>query len=638
MEFKGFQLDDFQIQAIEAVERNESVVVSAATGTGKTLIADYVIDKFLNQKRRVIYTAPIKALSNQKFRDFKRLYGPENVGIITGDVQINTEAMILVMTTEIYRNMLLSHDPLLETVAYTVFDEIHYLSDIERGTIWEESLIFSPKHMRFLCLSATIPNAEQFAGWIEAIKGHKVGVVKYAKRAVPLQHLLFDADFGMQEPKEMRKLLSIPEQRPRGRDRRPSKEDFPIVHPGQVITELKSQGLLPCFYFVFSRRECERKAEDVARKFDLLSPEKKASVAELFRTVIPAELHGLASVKFVRSVASKGIAVHHAGLLPQLKEAVELAFAAGLISVLFTTETFAVGINLPAKAVVFSSLTKWDGMNFRMLNTKEYFQLAGRAGRRGLDKVGYAIGIVDRKLAAIDKILLMLEGDKEPIRSQFKLSFNTVMHLLAHHNPEQRETILKSNFDYFVRRQEGSHVRIMASFNNKVKTLAKMGYLTPESKLTWKGAFLLKVYANELILGEIFGTDVHQQFDEIELCLLISAIVFEERKNMHFKMAKQDPVTESIVKKLAMNPYALEHVDKFTLKRLSLLVTCWASGAEFSQILEFTELPEGDIVHFFLRISDAMRQLRHASEDEGLRNRLSGCLKRMYRDVVKVNL
>jgi superfamily II RNA helicase len=224
MQFKGFELDDFQIKAIEAVEKNESVVVSAATGTGKTLIADYVIDKFIQVQKRVIYTAPIKALSNQKFRDFKKLYGKENVGIITGDVQINTEALILVMTTEIYRNMLLSHDELISTVAYVVFDEIHYISDIDRGTIWEESLIFSPEHIRFLCLSATIPNARQFADWIQAIKKHTVSVVSYDKRAVPLHHLLFDADFGMQEPRELRKLLEIPEQRQRGRHKHDKKE------------------------------------------------------------------------------------------------------------------------------------------------------------------------------------------------------------------------------------------------------------------------------------------------------------------------------------------------------------------------------------------------------------------------------
>ena len=645
MQFKGFELDDFQIKSIEAVERNESVVVSAATCTGKTLIADYVIDKFINQKKRVIYTAPIKALSNQKFRDFKRHYGPESVGIITGDVQINTDAAILVMTTEIYRNMLLSHDPILETVTYVVFDEIHYISDIERGTIWEESLIFSPKHVRFLCLSATIPNSRQFADWIQHITKHTVTVVKYDLRAVPLKHMLFDVDFGMQEPRELKKLLSVPEQKEqrrfdKGREKhgKRDKRDFRVVEPHQVIHDLKAQNLLPCFYFVFSRKECERKAMMVAEKFDLLAPEKKGSIGELFRTVVPEELHELESVRMIRRLASRGVAVHHAGLLPQLKEVVELAFAAGLISVLFTTETFAVGINMPAKAVIFSSMTKWDGANFRMLNTKEYFQLAGRAGRRGLDKIGYAVGIVDRKDGAIDKILNLLEGDKEPIRSQFKLSFNTVMHLLAHHTPEEREVILKSNFDYFVRRQEGSHVRIMASFGNKVKQLIKLGYLTQDEKMTWKGSFLLQVYANELVLGEIFGTELHQEFDELELCVLIASIVFEERKNVTFKFNPNKALEEGIVRKLAANAYAHENVDKFVVKRLSLLVSKWAEGADFTDILDFTDMPEGDIVHFFLRVSDGMRQLRHATTDEGLKNKLSACLNRMYRDVVKVNL
>jgi superfamily II RNA helicase len=645
MEFKGFTLDQFQIDAIEAVERNETVVVSAATGTGKTLIADYVIDKFLAQKRRVIYTAPIKALSNQKYRDFKRLYGPEHVGIITGDVQINTEALILVCTTEIYRNMLLAHDPLIETVAYAVFDEIHFISDIDRGTIWEESLIFSPSHLRFLCLSATIPNAQQFAAWIESIQKHKVTVVKYDKRAVPLQHMLFDYHFGMLEPKELRKALQeFPrdpgkrDKRNRNRDRRDKRNDIPVVEPAQVIKELKSKGLLPCFYFVFSRRECERKAKDVAQKFDLLSPERKSSVGEIFERVIPEELRELESVKMMRQLASRGVAVHHAGLLPQLKECVELLFSAQLISVLFTTETFAVGINMPAKAVVFSSLTKWDGANFRMLNSKEYFQLAGRAGRRGLDTIGYAVGVFDGKEEGlIEKIITLTSGDTEPIRSQFTLSFNTVLHLIANHSPEEREVILKSNFGYFVLRQEGSHVRIMATFRNKIKELVKMGYLTPDEKITWKGNFLRNIYANELLLGEVFATDLHNEFDEVELCVLISAIVYEERKNAEFKFGALKNY-ESILAKLRKNAYAHDKLNKLALKRLALLITRWAEGAEFTEILKYTDVPEGDLVHVFLRVCDAMRQLRHATDDEGLKGKLSGCLNRMYRDVVKVNL
>lgn len=639
MEFKGFTLDDFQIKAIEAVERNETVVVSAATGTGKTLIADYVIDKFIKINKRVIYTAPIKALSNQKFRDFKEAYGKENVGIITGDVQINTEAYILVMTTEIYRNMLLAHDPLLDTVAYVVFDEIHYISDIERGTIWEESLIFSPAHLRFLCLSATIPNAEQFAGWIKTIKQHPVSIVKYAQRAVPLKHLLFDRDFGLQEPAEMKKMLDVPEHNPRKRGKHQhNKKEFVVVEPHQIVRELKDQGMMPCFYFVFSRRECERKALDVAARFDFLPADKKVQVSEIFKNTIPEELRELESVRAVRQLASKGIAVHHAGLLPQLKEAVELLFSANLISVLFTTETFAVGINMPTKAVVFSSLTKWDGMNFRMLNSKEYFQLAGRAGRRGLDTVGYAVGLVDRKMTDLDKYLHLIMGDTEPIRSQFRLSFNTVMHLLAHHTPEEREIILKSNFDFFVRKMEGAQVRITASFNNKLKVLQKMGYVTPDGKMTWKGSFLLNVYANELLLGEIFATDLHKQLDEVELCLLISAIVFEERKNVHFTVKKTNTLDDKLLLKLAQNRYVFDNLNKFALKRLSLLISRWALGSEFTEVLEYSDMPEGDVVHLILRVCDAMRQLKHATEDDELKNKLAGCLARMYRDVVKVNL
>ena len=637
MEFGGFTLDDFQVKAVEAVERNESVVVSAATGTGKTLIADYVIDKFLKEGRRVIYTAPIKALSNQKYRDFKKEYGREKVGIITGDVQINTEARILVMTTEIYRNMLLSTDKLIETVAYVVFDEIHFISDIERGTIWEESLIFSPKNIRFLCLSATIPNADQFAQWIESIQKHKVSVVKYLKRAVPLEHVLFDVDFGMQEPKELRKLLSYHSDEPRRRGKH-KHEKYRFVEPTQVVKELKSKGLLPCFYFVFSRRECEKKAKQVAEKFDLLPGMKKGEVGNIFRKVIPDELRELESVRMVRKLADKGIAVHHAGLLPQLKETVELLFSAGLISVLFTTETFAVGINMPAKAVIFSSMTKWDGMNFRMLNSKEYFQLAGRAGRRGIDKIGYAIGVVDRKMGEMDKIVQLLTGDTEPIRSQFKLSFNTVMHLIAHHTPEERELILKSNFDYFSRRMEGSHVRIMASFNNKIKVLTKMGYLTPEGKVTWKGSFLLKIYANEIILGEIFSTELHQDLTELELCLLVAAVIYEERKNVYFKFNKKSNIDEALLKKMMHNSYVFNHLNKLAVKRLSLLITRWAQGAEFTEVIGYTDMPEGDIVHMILRVCDALRQLRHATDDEELKSRLTRCIDSMYRDVVKVNL
>ena len=197
MKFKQFTLDPFQEAAVESIDNQNSVVVSAATGTGKTLIPDYAIDKLLKKGRRVIYTAPIKALSNQKYRDFKEEYGEENIGLVTGDVTINPKGNVLIMTTEIYRNMLLAKDTIIDFVDYVIFDEIHFINDIERGIIWEESIIFSPNRIRFLCLSATIPNAEEFAEWIESIKEHKVDVVRYEKRAVPLKHHVYDTIMGV---------------------------------------------------------------------------------------------------------------------------------------------------------------------------------------------------------------------------------------------------------------------------------------------------------------------------------------------------------------------------------------------------------------------------------------------------------
>ncbi len=262
MEYKNYVLDDFQKEAIAHIDNNYSVVVSAATGTGKTLIADYAIEKFFRQGKHVVYTAPIKALSNQKYREFKASFGEGNVGIITGDVVINASAKILIMTTEIYRNMLLTKDPLIENVSYVIFDEIHFLSDLERGTVWEESIIFSPAHVRFICLSATIPNAEQFASWVYSIKlkgdmSHLVKVVKYDKRAVPLKHLVFDSRLGLTDTKQLQhslKLGELPDFHVATR-RSFRKEWLRPPHHFAIVSELRNKSLLPAIYFVFSRRQ-----------------------------------------------------------------------------------------------------------------------------------------------------------------------------------------------------------------------------------------------------------------------------------------------------------------------------------------------------------------------------------------------
>ncbi|MBT3464820.1 DEAD/DEAH box helicase, partial [archaeon] len=288
MKFKQFTLDPFQEAAVESIDNQNSVVVSAATGTGKTLIADYAIDKLLKKGRRVIYTAPIKALSNQKYRDFKEEYGEENIGLVTGDVTINPKGNVLIMTTEIYRNMLLAKDTIIDFVDYVIFDEIHFINDIERGIIWEESIIFSPNRIRFLCLSATIPNAEEFAEWIESIKEHKVDVVRYEKRAVPLKHHVYDTIMGVTDIEKVIQTENYPDYdhffKSKKKKRRQKKAQVNLPQHYNLIKDIQKN--LPAIFFVFSRKETEKKAEEASKKFNFLTDKERREISELANELI----------------------------------------------------------------------------------------------------------------------------------------------------------------------------------------------------------------------------------------------------------------------------------------------------------------------------------------------------------------
>src|SRR3989344_685438 len=396
MNYKGFELDKFQEDAINAIEHNKSVVVSAPTGSGKTLIADYIIDRDFKKGIRVIYTAPIKALSNQKYKEFCRSYGEENVGILTGDLQKNSDALILIMTTEIYRNMVLSNDPFISKVSYVIFDEIHYINDIERGYVWEESVIFSKPSTRVLCLSATIPNAKEFADWIEAIKEHEVVVVRHDERPVPLYVNFYDAEVGVTDLKNLKAHLDIPDyNKVMGKRIKPRYKSPSHI---ELIKDIKDK--VPCLFFCFSRQKCQKSAMELARaNFFSHNPEISAFVRAKLASSNP-DINKLESTKILRQVLPYGIGFHHAGILPILKEIVEELFEKGLIKVLYTTETFAVGINMPAKSVCFESLRKFDGVSFRLMNSKEYFQIAGRAGRRGIDTEGFVYINIEKRFKA----------------------------------------------------------------------------------------------------------------------------------------------------------------------------------------------------------------------------------------------
>lgn len=639
MKFKGLTLDKFQEDAIKSIDNNNSVVVSAATGTGKTLVADYVIDKYLGSGKRIIYTAPIKALSNQKFKDFTNDHGRENVGIMTGDIVINPQAPILIMTTEIYRNMLLSKDESIEEVGYVVFDEIHFISDLERGTVWEESIIFSPDNVRFLCLSATIPNAKEFAAWIQKIKHHKVDVVTYNKRAVPLEHLFFDRQLGVVNMQKLKQTSSLPDYNRRRKDgskRRGWGGRFNPPPHYELIDDIKEK--LPALFFIFNRKECEIKSRELAKYHDFTTKEEKREIIETFQQHIKGEVATMQTSRRLREIIHKGIAFHHAGILPQLKEVVEELFAKGLIKVLYCTETFAVGINMPAKTACFYSLEKYDGINFRFLTRHEYFQLAGRAGRRGLDKVGYAITLYDREYYPIKKLEEMIQGESEEIISQFRLSFNTVLNLVKNHEPEEREKILKMNFDYFLKQHNEKQVRIKASYNNRLKKLKSMNYLSSDDKLTEKGFFACKIYNDELLISEIFNSNIHEELSDKQLLILLAGIEYEEKRKDYFSIKGTDAAYGQLIKTLNKNKYVIKNVNQKNLKRMIAIVSTWYDQGSFQEVMKLTNLMEGDIIRLFRRIIDMLRQVNGASSDRQVQYRMEELMHKIDRGLVEAKL
>ena len=436
MLYKGLQLDRFQEKAIAAINRDASVIVTAPTGAGKTVIAEYAVEKCLKENQRVIYTAPIKALSNQKYRDFYAEYG-EKIGIVTGDVVLNPYAQVLLMTTEIFRNTIFDDIERLQDVSYVIFDEIHYINDIERGTVWEESLIFAPQHIKFVCLSATIPNINPFAEWMQSVRDIDIEIVEELKRPVPLEHYLYFKDYGIGSVEHISALRRRAQHDARGRKSDPFEDKIPQALPADfietsLIPHLRREKQLPCLYFCFSRRGCEENAVSlvVGSQLQLLNKKQTAQILKQFDELcLQFDIVEERKIAEFRRLVSCGIAYHHAGMLPTLKEVVERLFTSGFIQLLFTTETFAVGINMPACSVVFDSLEKFDGLGFRYLKAREYHQMSGRAGRRGIDTIGYVYAQIMSSYADSNETRGVVSDKIEPIESQFNLSYSSILNL-----------------------------------------------------------------------------------------------------------------------------------------------------------------------------------------------------------------
>jgi len=628
MDYKGLTLDPFQEEAIRAIHNNKSVVVSAPTGSGKTLIADYIVNRDLKEGKRIIYTAPIKALSNQKYKDFCAEYGEENIGLLTGDTAKNPHAPVLIMTTEVYRNMVLSNDESVEHVSYVILDEIHYINDIERGTVWEESIIFSKPHIRMLCLSATIPNAHEFAKWIETIKGHEVEVIIHNHRNVPLHLEFYDAELGRTTLQELKEAASIPDYNyVQGRSHHRSAPTPPPSHVS-LIKEIKEKT--PCLFFCFSRMNCQKNARELAKK-NIFKPNPKISA--IIRQKLddaPAEINALQSTKILRSTLPYGIGFHHAGLLPVLKDLVEDLFGQGLINVLYTTETFAVGINMPAKSVCFENFRKYDGHTFRFLNSKEYFQIAGRAGRRGIDPEGFVFIMVQRRDFDAHKIQEITSIDKEPIVSQFKLAINTVLNLIDRHDTKEINEILSQSFYAYQKYGETATTqsRTHHEFNHLKKRLENLGYLENDT-LTEKGRFASNIYTEEIILGEIFGTGFYKTLTEYQMLLIFACICYEGRERTQFFERFPSKEMQAVRKSLSQHPELMKDVRFKEMIKITALVHPCYSGSSIFDIMRNTNLQEGDLVRFFRQIIDRITQVKMATGDNDLKAKMENCQKKV---------
>ncbi|KAA8492476.1 DExH-box ATP-dependent RNA helicase DExH11 [Porphyridium purpureum] len=448
-----FDLDVFQRRSIFRLERGESLFVSAHTSAGKTVVAEYAIALARLHRSKAIYTSPIKTLSNQKFREFSKVF--DSVGIVTGDVSIRPEADCLVMTTEILRSMLYKGADLIRDVEWVIFDEVHYINDAERGVVWEETIILLPEHVRFVFLSATVPNALQFASWVGRTKQRLVYVTGTPKRPVPLEHslLVHDKAFELVSSSarhfntiNYKQALAYEKEKTAAKKAGSAsvgRHSWP-----KLVNFLSKNDMLPTIVFCFSKKRCDE-AANLLRSVDLTAgSSEKAEVHLIFDSAITRlsqDDRDVPQIMRMREMLKRGIGVHHAGLLPIVKEITEILFQRGLVRILFATETFAMGVNMPARAVVFSGIRKHDGETFRALNPGEFQQMSGRAGRRGLDSVGFVmLYFASNDIPSELELRQLLTGTPHRLSSVFRLTYNMILNLLRVEDLRVEDVMRKS--------------------------------------------------------------------------------------------------------------------------------------------------------------------------------------------------
>jgi len=606
-----FPLDPFQTKALDILDEGRSVLVAAPTGSGKTLIAEYAVTRAIASGNRAFYTTPLKALSNQKYLDFVQIYGRDNVGLLTGDISRNPEAAIVVMTTEVLRNMIYSGQDRLAKLRCVVLDEVHFLEDRYRGSVWEEIIITAPESVTLVCLSATVSNAEELAQWIGTVRG-SIGTVIEERRPIELENLYVVGDraehqlrilemFVNGKPNQDaiqidRQLERSIEGRYRQRHQRShqphTKARSRAYRPkrSEIIEEFHRAKLLPAIYFIFARAGCEdavRQCLEAGLRFT--TPAERSKIRDIADSYVEhlsdEDLRVLHYDRFRHSLEA-GIAPHHAGLVPPFRELVESLFLQSLVKVVFATETLALGINMPARSVIIESLSKFTGAGHEDLSPGTFTQLTGRAGRRGIDEVGFA-AVVYSPFHRFSESASLAGARSRPLRSAFRPTYNMVANLVRSYDKDDAHRLVRSSFAQFL-----SEEPLTRQLDAVISLLDEREYIRGWA-LTPDGERLVAIYHDcDLLIAEAMRTGLFDGLDAEELTELISVFTYEARRDAGEQIMPTSTLNDRFISldvlatTLRARERALRLPETRTLDTgFAALAGAWISGRDLSLIL-----------------------------------------------------
>ncbi|HWE66576.1 MAG TPA: DEAD/DEAH box helicase [Acidimicrobiales bacterium] len=685
-----FPPDDFQLEAFRAIDADRSVLVSAPTGSGKTLVAAYAIHRALGAGGKAFYTTPLKALSNQKYNELVATYGKDHVGLLTGDTAVKPEAPVVVMTTEVLRNMLLARSDLLAHLHTVVLDEVHFIQDPYRGGVWEEVLVLSPPEIRFVCLSATVNNASELGGWLRSVRG-ATDVIVERHRPIVLRHhfaahrreddetLLLPllshgkpGSEGLRIDQAVRRALQgrPASWQPRGRGPR-----LPYRTPlrTELITTLNGEEMLPAIVFIFSRAACDEAVRQVVRDGVRLTDQAERAVIRQIaerrvETLSDEDLGVLGYDDWVEGLEA-GVAAHHAGLVPVFRETVEECFAAGLLKVVFATETLSLGINMPARSVVIERFTKYGGAGRATLTSGEYLQLTGRAGRRGLDEEGHAIVLWSNEIAFAEAARVALAPPPD-LRSAFRPSYNLAVNLVSRFDPETAHEVLRRSFAQW---QAQRPELLSLQFGHRVAVLEELGYLDGWS-VTETGHRLSRIYhESDLLVAEALAAQLVDGTEPAVLAGVVSSVVFEPRRARRLtghggphqsarRARRKSPLSDRLGEKRSADlrwrcdalALVAERIrtaeERHSVPRtkqpssgLATAVTSWARGASFETALgvaarDVGDLAPGDFVRTMKSVADLVQQVAYASTEPATAAAAREAVGLLLRGVVAVGL